>query len=194
LSIVKKNGYKLAFNPGTLQLNEGRDIVIQILNHTNILFVNKEEAERLVFGHDKRMKNNEVKYIKELLVKLKKMGPKIVVVTNGRYGSHALDDAGNFSHVGLFPGLVVERTGAGDSYTSGFLAATIYGKSIKEAMRWGAVNAAAVVERVGAINGLLKKDELESREIDHKHEEKPVVDSRQFNHILGKAFGKLGLR
>lgn len=164
LSYVEKTGGKLIFNPGTTQLREeGRDVVLYTLARSDILFVNKEEAEILALGHEKRKIDNERDYIHDLLHKLQKMGAKTVVITNGRYGSHAIDEQKSIYFQGLVPGEVVERTGAGDAYTAGFLAATIYGKPVKEAMLWGAVDAASVVEKVGANAGLLKREELEKR-------------------------------
>jgi ribokinase len=179
LALLVKKGCKLVFNPGTLQLHEGKDIILEILEHTDILFVNKEEAEELIFGHEKRKRDNEIKYIRELLVKLQKMGAGTAVVTNGRYGSHAIDEYGNFYHEGLFPGEVVERTGAGDAYTTGFMAATAYEMSIKEAMKWGSVNSASVVGKVGATAGLLDRKEMEKRAKEGQTgliREKPIFD------------------
>lgn len=167
--LIKKGG-KLAFNPGTLQLKEGRDVTLQILGHSDLLFVNKEEAESLILGHERRKTDNEIGYIRHLLTKLQKMGAKIVVITNGKRGSHAIDEYGNFYIEGLFPGEVVERTGAGDAYTAGFLAATVCGKPVKEAMRWGAVNAASVVSKVGATSGLLERSVMEKRVKIKNHE------------------------
>lgn len=164
LSYIEKKGGKLIYNPGTTQLREeGREVVLHTLGHSDILFVNKEEAEILALGHERRIIDNERDYIHELLVKLKRMGPKLVVITNGRRGSHAIDEQGNLYFQGLCESIVVERTGAGDAYTTGFLAATIYGKPVKEAMLWGAVDAASVVEKVGANTGLLQMDVLEKR-------------------------------
>ena len=163
LNLVVKEGCKLAFNPGTLQLQEGMDIVRQFLEHTDILFVNKEEAEQIVFGHEKRKRDNEADYVLGLLSKLKKMGVKCAIITNGKYGSHAIDEYGNFYNKGISPGELVERTGAGDAYNSGFLAAVIHGRNMKEAMRWGSVNSAAVIGKVGATAGLLRMKEMKER-------------------------------
>jgi ribokinase len=191
LSLVVKKGFKLIFNPGTLQLRDGRDIVLQILEHTDILCVNKEEAEQIVWGQERKKANNETKYIRELLYKLHKKGAKTIVITNGRLGSHAIDEYGNYYHQGLYLGEVVERTGAGDSYTSGFLGATLLGKPIKESMRWGAANAASVVERVGATQGLLHRNELEKRV--NEGQVRRISEARSFHNVFGKALGKLGL-
>ena len=192
LELVVKKGSKLAFNPGTLQLSEGKDIILQIVEHTDILFVNKEEAEEMVFGHEKRKHRNDIKYIRELMVKLQKMGAKTAVITNGRYGSHTIDEYGNFYHEGLFPGEVVERTGAGDAYTSGFLAATILGKSVKESMKWGAVNSSSVVGKVGAVAGLLRQDDLIKQS--GEAELSPIEEKSRFHHRLGQAIGKLRIK
>lgn len=154
---------KLAFNPGNLQLKEGKDIVHQVLKKTEILFVNKEEAELLLFNHYNKKIDNSEHYIKNLCSELQQLGPKIVVITNGKEGSHVLDFGGNFISQDLFPGKVVERTGAGDGFASGFLSATIYGSDLKNCMNWASANAASVVGKVGAEAGLLTKEQMEEK-------------------------------
>lgn len=148
LSLVKNSNIKLAFNPGTPQLAD-LDEIYKVLKKTEILFVNKEEAAKVL----------SIKYkvlsIEELLRGLKELGVKIVIVTDGKNGSRAIDETGKIYSLGIFPSRVVQKTGAGDAYTSGFLAATISGKDIEEAMRWGSANAAAVIQEVGAQRGLL---------------------------------------
>lgn len=186
LAYIKNTGSKLAFNPGTIQLHDGRSLILQIIEHTDMLFVNKEEAEELVWGHEKRKRINDTKYIRELLSRLQKMGAKNVVITNGRYGSHAVDEQGNFFHEGLYPAVTLERTGAGDSYSAGFLGAILYGKSVKEAMKWGAINSASVVESIGAQAGLLSREEMEKRETGKQTEYTKTKSN--FN-----PFGKLSL-
>ena len=58
---------------------------------------------------------------------------------------------------------VVEKTGAGDAYTAGFLAATLNNQPIEEAMHWGALDSASVIQKTGAEDGLLTKLELEEK-------------------------------
>ena len=60
----------------------------------------------------------------------------------------------------IFDMPVIERTGCGDSYSTGFICALSCGRDIPEAMRWGAINAAFVSQKIGAQEGLLRKDEL----------------------------------
>lgn len=94
---------------------------------------------------------------------LQSMGPKIVSITDGKEGSYAIDHTGKMYCIGMFPSTVVERTGAGDAYASGFLSAIISDHVIPDAMRWGAVNASSVVAQIGAQAGLLKRESLEKK-------------------------------
>ena len=96
----------------------------------------------------------------ELMSKLLLLGPKSIVVTDSEEGSYATDGTNNFK-LGIFPVQVVEKTGAGDAYTSAFLAAMIYGLPLEEAMVWGTINASQVISKMGPIGGLLKKEEIE---------------------------------
>jgi len=152
---------KIAFNPGHLQLADDLEIVHKVLQKSEILFLNKEEGEMILLNHYKRKIDNSEHYIKNLCEELQKLGPHIVVVTNGKHGSSALDASGKFYTQDLYPGKVVERTGAGDAYGSGFLAAIIHGFNMEAAMKWGAINAASVVGQVGAEAGLLTKSQMD---------------------------------
>ena len=86
------------------------------------------------------------------------MGARSVVITDGKNGSSAIDEKGKIYSFGVLPANVVQKTGAGDAYTSGFLAAYTQGKDIEGAMRWGAANAASVIQEIGAQKGLLSYD------------------------------------
>jgi ribokinase len=144
----------LAFNPGTLQIEKGKDTLKNILTLTNLLFVNKEEGETLL-NLQRGQKN-----VEEMLKDLQKLGPKIVVVTDGKNGSFAIDDKENVFKKSIVEGESKERTGAGDAYSSGFLSALNYNKTINEAMEWGTKNAASTISKAGAQTGLLYKTDL----------------------------------
>lgn len=146
---VKKSKARLAFNPGTLQIKSGLKNIENILLVTDVLFVNKEEATQVLRIKDK------VLSIEELLKNLQKLGPKIVVITDGKNGSFAINDKGNISRKEIVETEVVEKTGAGDAYSSGFLSALINNKSITDAMDLGTKNSASVIGKVGALAGLL---------------------------------------
>lgn len=150
VNFVKNTNCHLAFNPGTLQIAAGTKKLANVLSLTNILIVNKEEAQSLL--------QTDNQNIETLLRNLQKLGPKIVVLTDGKNGSCAIDKKGNISKKGIVEVKVVEKTGAGDAYSSGFLGAMINNKSLDEAMKWGAKNSASVIGKVGAQPGLLHKN------------------------------------
>lgn len=147
---VKRTDTKLGFNPGTHQLKLGLEKLRPMLEATSVLFVNKEEAQRLV---------GQITDMKELLAATHHVGPKIVVITDGENGSYAHDGV-KYWQCGITDTPVVERTGAGDSFGTAFLAALIHGKSIPEALHWGTMNSASVIMKVGPEAGLLTKTQM----------------------------------
>jgi len=144
----------LAFNPGSRQFHDGVSLFSFVLPVTTILFVSKEEAEKIVGAKLE---------IKDLLVRIKEKGPRVVVITDGEKGSYCLDERDSIYHKEALKVPVVEKTGAGDSYATGFLAAYLKDMKIETCMDWGTHNAASVIGRVGSQPGLLTREELEKR-------------------------------
>lgn len=162
LDFVKNTKSKLAFNPGTLQLDERTRLVMEIIEKSDYLFLNKQEAEKLLFGKDKDLPS-EKSDIKKLLFGLKSLGARNIIITDSDNGSYVFDESDNYYHLEILKVKVIEKTGAGDGYNAGFIAAILNGKSITGAMLWGTVNSASVIQKIGAQQGLLKIDELEER-------------------------------
>jgi len=145
---------KLAFQPGTFQMKLGKETLKDLYELSHIFFCNKEEAQRIL--------DTEESDIKNLMKMMKDLGPKIVVITDGPKGSYAFDgQEAWFIPMYPDPAPPVDRTGAGDSFSSTFTAAIALGKKIPEALSWGPVNSMSVVQYVGAQKGLLFRDKLE---------------------------------
>lgn len=161
LEVSKKRGIKIAFNPGTLQIEGKNRIVFDIIENSDYLFLNKEEAEEILYGKEINLGSN--KNMEKILFGLRSLGAKNVVITDSDKGSYLKDIDDKSFFLGIAPSEVLEKTGAGDAYTAGFIAAILNGFSQKDAMVWGAVNSASVIEKVGAENGLLTKVELLAR-------------------------------
>jgi sugar/nucleoside kinase (ribokinase family) len=154
---LKKNpGAKLAFNPGSWQMRADFADIKDVMLLTYVIFVNREEAEKLTnFG-------TSVGKERDLLITLSKLGPKICIITDGDKGAFAYDNVnGKFFKVGVLPVDAYERTGAGDAFGSGALAALIHGKTIEEALIWGTCNSASVIGYTGSQKGLLKLSEID---------------------------------
>lgn len=152
LEHVKRTEAKLGFNPGTHQLNQGIEKLRPMLENTTVLFVNKEEAQRLVGPHAD---------MKELLSATHQVGPKTVVITDGMNGSYAFDGV-KYWKCGITDTPVLERTGAGDAFATAFLAALTHGKGIADALHWGTMNSASVITKVGPQAGLLTKAQMQA--------------------------------
>jgi sugar/nucleoside kinase (ribokinase family) len=153
---MKKNPtVKLAFNPGSWQLRADYKDIADIMGLSYLLFVNREEAEKLTnFGESAGRD-------RELLIALNKLGPKMCVITDGGIGAFAYDSInGKFFRVGVMPVDAYERTGAGDAFGSGCLAALIHGKGLDEGLLWGTCNSASVIGYTGSQKGLLKDAEM----------------------------------
>ena len=151
---VDKSKAKLVFSPGTYQLKADVRRYPKLLDRCHVLIVNMEEAKRIL-GIDQF----ELTSSKDALAKLLLLGPKIVVITDGVEGSYATDGQENLK-AGIFPTQLVEKTGAGDAYASGFVSALFWGETLGEAMIWGTVNAAFEIRQVGTQKGLLTKEDL----------------------------------
>jgi sugar/nucleoside kinase (ribokinase family) len=153
--LTKNPAVKMAFNPGSWQLRDGYESIKDVMNLTHIIYVNREEAEKLTsFGLSEGKD-------RELLIALNKLGPKICVITDGAAGALAYDSInGKFMKVAVLPVDAYERTGAGDAFGSGSLSAIIHGKTLEEALLWGTVNSASVIGYTGPQKGLLKIEEM----------------------------------
>ncbi|MCC6290875.1 carbohydrate kinase family protein [Candidatus Nomurabacteria bacterium] len=151
---------KLAFQPGTFQIKLGYEKLKNLYEHTEIFFCNVDEARRILNRKD----SNEEKEaeIKNLLREISSLGPKIVVITDGKDGAYASDGNNTwFMKPYPDPKPPLERTGAGDSFASTVVSALALGKSLPEALRWGPINSMSVVQQIGAQAGLLTREKLE---------------------------------
>lgn len=147
---AEKKRINLLFNPSLYLAKKGKRYLAQILRATTILVLNKEETQALL-----GISSNSFSV---LLKSLQKLGPKIVVITDGIRKMHALN--GDIMYEYLPPNeKVVHTAGAGDAFTAGFLSGLIKKYSFSEALQIGQVNATSVVQIVGTKNGILTEKE-----------------------------------
>jgi len=145
---ASKNNIKIAFNISSYLAKKGKIYLKNILKKVDILILNKEEASILVG------KNN----IKNLLKNIKKLGPNIVAITDGKRGVYVLHNH-NF-YYGIPTNVkIVETTGAGDAFASTFLCGIIRKNNIEFALKLGITNAESVIQHHGAKEKLLTYNE-----------------------------------
>jgi len=145
---------KLAFQPGTFQIKLGYENIPDIYKLSELFFCNVQEAQRIL-----KTKEED---IKKLLAGMRHLGPSIVIITDGPAGAYTYDGK-EIWHMPMYPDPAppVDRTGAGDSFSSTFTSALALGKSVPEALMWGPVNSMSVVQYIGAQQGLLSREQLE---------------------------------
>jgi ribokinase len=146
-------GTRLAFQPGTFQMQAGTKRLKRIYRRSEVLILNREEAAFVSGG--KR------EHLPDLFTRLHALGPKIVIVTDGPAGAYA-SDGKDIGVMPLYPDPAPpkERTGAGDAFASTLVAALVKGLSLEEALRWAPINSMSVVQKVGAQAGLLNEKQL----------------------------------
>jgi ribokinase len=144
---------RLVFQPGTVQIAQGTEALSRVYRRTLVLICNREEAVA-IGGAD----HDDMAAILESLYGL---GPRLVVVTDGPDGAYAYDGSERV-RVPAYPDPLppTERTGAGDAFSSTFLAALVKGHSLVDALEWAPINAMCVVQQVGAQGGLLDEEDL----------------------------------
>jgi ribokinase len=144
---------KLAFQPGTFQIEAGTKRLKKIYERTDVLAVNREEATTISTGDHHN--------IHDLFDKLHDLGPKIVLISDGHAGAYASDGEHRYK-MPIYPDPKppFERTGAGDAFTSTFVAALAKGADIQGALLWAPINSMNVVQHVGAQAGLLSETEI----------------------------------
>ncbi len=147
---------KLAFQPGTFQIKFGVENLKEIYARTEVFFCNLQEAQKILKMEDK---NEDVLVLSKGIANL---GPKMVVISDGPKGAYLYMN-GELWHNPIYPDIAppVERTGAGDAFSSTFTAALALGKTPLEAFSWGPINAMSVVQKIGAQEGLLNHEKLE---------------------------------
>jgi sugar/nucleoside kinase (ribokinase family) len=86
----------------------------------------------------------------------------MVVLSDGPNGAYLYMNDGLWK-MPLYPDIAppLERTGAGDAFSSTFVSALALGKTPLEAFAWGPINSMSVVQEIGAQKGLLSRDKLE---------------------------------
>jgi len=144
VALAKKLKAKVAFNPSEYII-KALDIR-PLLKLTDVLILNKEEAQLVCKKYKK--KGN-------LFSCLREFGPNVVVVTDKNKLAYAFNGDKKYS---VKPNniKVVERTGAGDAFASGFVAGLIAGWDIDKCLKLGLKESESVIRYFGAKNKLLR--------------------------------------
>ena len=131
----------LAFQPGTFQIELGKDALKDIYARTKIFFCNVKEAGDVL--------ELDTLGVEELLKRIRGLGPDIVVITDGPKGAYAYD-GGRILKVGIVPLKVIDSTGAGDTFSACFTSEFLKTNSIEMALSFATMCASLKVNYIGA--------------------------------------------
>lgn len=145
ISRAAQHEVKIMLNPAGVEL-KNPDKLKALLEDVTVLAVNKEEAQMIVHGETcEELVRHLHHYCDTVVVS---DGPNGVVASDGK----TIIEAGMYEDVP-----VIDRTGAGDAFGSGFLSSYAQGKSLKDSIIFASANSTSVVQSIGAKQGILHK-------------------------------------
>jgi len=166
IKFASKNNISVAVNPSGYHLSHRPQEILASLKDITFLVLNEEEAARLT--------GISFKKEKEVFKKLDKLMPGILAVTNGKKGATISDGRFVYKVDTFQEKKLVDRTGAGDAFGSGFTAflvqkgfnrfniSQLKPEDVIGAAQLASANATAVVEKMGATEGILTKEEFQN--------------------------------
>ncbi len=142
---AESSSTKVMLNPAGPELAEPEKLKT-LLESVDVLCTNKEEMQLLVNGETcEELALHALHYVPVVIVS---DGPNGVVATDGK----TIVRAGMYEDVP-----VVDRTGAGDAFASGFLSVWARGGTLRDAIVFASANSTSVVTKIGAKDGILRK-------------------------------------
>lgn len=167
----KKGETKLAFQPGTFQIKLGVEALKPVYEQSELFFCNVEEAKKILYAYKNELEpqveeaeqtDGRKASVKILLEEMKAVGPTIPVITDGPDGAYMRNTDGAMYWMPMYPDPKppIERTGAGDSFSSTFTAIYAETGDALEALKIGPINSMNVVQHIGAQEGLQGREEI----------------------------------
>ncbi|MFD0769341.1 carbohydrate kinase family protein [Bacillus sp. CGMCC 1.60114] len=150
MEVAKKNNSLVCFDPNYhpklwRKGEDGVKYVKSIIGKVDIVKPSEDDAERL-FGKDTHEKQIE---------KFLNLGVKLVIMTLGKDGA-IVSNGKKMISFNTLATAVVDTTGAGDAFWSGFYAAVVKGYTIRQALNLGFAVCAYKLKYTGAVVDLPK--------------------------------------
>ena len=140
---AQQNNIPVAFNASSYLVAKGKTFLKKFLKNTNVFILNKEEAQTLL-----GKKVNDMKYLLYYTRSLLN-NHSVAIITNGDEGAY-LYDGRQYLHVQSRKVKVVESTGAGDAFASGFVTGLIKKKDLVTCLEMGQIEAEYNIQHFGA--------------------------------------------
>jgi ribokinase len=147
LDHAERTGARVAWNPGSAELEKGLQRLQPFIKRVDIFDVNSEEAALLT--------NKPRRHLSDIMGTLNGLPKAALLISAGQEGAY-------FNSLGctwFAPGLAAKRintTGAGDAFGSGFVAGFLHTCDPSVGFKVGMLNAMSVITHMGAKRGILR--------------------------------------
>lgn len=159
-SIAQERSLRVACNPGQHNIKDDPQLIWDWLGEVHALFLNKDEAIEILLANQIETDPEKLQDEQHLVELLHKQGPAVVVITDGKRGAWAADHKSLWYAESFEPNGLVDTTGGGDAFASGFFAAYLKGFPLEMCIQYGICNAGNVVGYYGATPGLLDEQRM----------------------------------
>jgi len=154
ITVAKKNGVLVCFDPNYHPMiwekdDDGIAYIQSIISQVDIVKPSEDDAERM-FGKDTC--ENQIK-------KFLNLGVKLVIMTLGKDGA-VISNGKEIVRLNTMATEVVDTTGAGDAFWSGFYTGIVKGCSVRYALDLGSAVAAYKLKFAGAVVALPEMEEI----------------------------------
>ncbi|CDK30758.1 carbohydrate kinase family protein [Candidatus Babela massiliensis] len=184
---IKRKETLISFNPGISQLVKDTSYVYGALKYIDVFVLNALEAKSYLecllnsylidlVSYNKIITDldtpelfykflnykNKSLTIEFFFKQILKKGPKIVIVTNGKEGVYLATQ----DFILFYPSIeteVLSTLGAGDAFSSCFIASLMLDVSVEKSLIYGAINSSSVISCMNANQGLLGLPEIEQK-------------------------------
>lgn len=137
--LAHKNGATVFFGPGGIMCGYGLEYLSPVVERTDYLLVNLPEALTLSGCTNKDA----------AIATLLDAGVKQLIITEGSRGAGCYSKDGN-CFCSSYKVKAIDTTGAGDTFTAGFLRSVLSGMPTEQCLRYGNACASVAVQAVGA--------------------------------------------
>ncbi len=145
IKLLRKKNILTFVNLGVSDCQRPVDQICQFLKYTDILILNSHEFSELI-----KKPYEEIVFKKNVLKNIDCLKNKLVIITDGEKGSYGYLDNQVFFEKAFKLESIVDTTGAGDAYTSGFISEYLKSKDIKKSMSKGSSYALKILSKIGA--------------------------------------------
>ena len=157
---ARQQGMLIAADIVAAKNHETIEDIKEALSYIDYFFPNYDEAAVLTQKTD----------IDEIADVLLGCGVKNVILKIGKRGCLVKNAETRFITPSYPKATVVDTTGAGDNFASGFLSFLLEGKSLEEASRFANCAASLAIEKIGATAGITSRTQADERYADYLRE------------------------